>query len=78
MGLEIRLLRLYCIYVTGKLCNQSFRKMLKDSRHFLKSLIYLGIQAFHVMPGFELQAFREMPKSDAPNIFRLSSVTVGS
>ena len=29
------------------------------------------------MPGFELQAFREMPKSDAPIIFSLSPITTG-
>ena len=59
--------------------NQAFCEMPKDSRHFVKSLMHLGIyfQAFHVMPGFELQAFREVPKSDAPIIFSLSPVTTG-
>ena len=36
---------LYNTYFTGKLCNQAFRKMPKNSRHFAKSLIHL------VMPG---------------------------
>ena len=31
------------IYVTGKRCNQAFREMPKNSRHFVKSLIHLGI-----------------------------------
>ena len=51
--------------------------MSKDSRHFGKSLIPLSIQ-FPVMPGFELKAFEEIPKSDASNILSLSPVTAGS
>ena len=57
------------IYVTGKLCNQEFHEMPKDSRHFAKSPDSLR--------HFELQAFHEMPKSDAPIIFSFSPVTTG-
>ena len=35
---------IHIVYVTGKLCNQAFHEMPKDSRHFAKSLIHLGIK----------------------------------
>ena len=32
---------IFDVYVTGKLCNQAFRKMPKNSRHFAKCLEFV-------------------------------------
>ena len=67
---------IYCICYRQTVSKfQIFCESLDSLRHFMK---WLNFQAFHVMPGFEPQAFHEMPKSGAPNSFGLSPVTACS
>ena len=66
MGMNINFLpamhRQLYIYVTGKLCNQAFHEMPKDSRHFAKSRIRLGF--YHIYYTTCLMYFRQIVKYD--------------